>query len=373
MATQQQSQLDMELLSCFYEGISDPRRFAQGLQRMAEALVCERVSLRIWDRRGYWGYRAQAALEAKRWSLTIEDSDHAEPLPGHLASRLESGRWVNLSPLSDEPQPADWLSRARNFCTEGESVLAILLPLSQADALLSLHRQSSDWPQTSSTLALATQACGALLPALEPIVRLRQLSRRCEQVTAMLNSIRLPILLLDASVRPLAANHAARKIFRLPAPASSGKFSAALPGVPASQLSQLVERACAMKPEGGAMEFALHQGAVAAQLLVLPMASSAMGNGQAAALAIVQQAEDTPEQAQHLLQLAYRLTPAEARMAQLILDGHSPGQIAAILKLSIATVRTQLSSVLRKTGTQRQADLVRHLSPLLFLKSPAIH
>jgi DNA-binding CsgD family transcriptional regulator len=98
-----------------------------------------------------------------------------------------------------------------------------------------------------------------------------------------------------------------------------------------------------------------------------------MGNGQAAALAIVQQAEDTPEQAQHLLQLAYRLTPAEARMAQLILDGHSPGQIAAILKLSIATVRTQLSSVLRKTGTQRQADLVRHLSPLLFLKSPAIH
>jgi DNA-binding CsgD family transcriptional regulator len=119
------------------------------------------------------------------------------------------------------------------------------------------------------------------------------------------------------------------------------------------------------------MEFALHQSAVAAQLLVLPMASSAMGNGQTAALVIVQQIEDAPDQAQRLLQLAYRLTPAEARMAQLILDGHSPGQIAAILKLSIATVRTQLSSALKKTGAQRQADLVRRLSPLLFLKSPA--
>ena len=141
MATQQRSQLDMELLSCFYEGISDPRRFAQGLQRMAEVLACDRMSLRIWDRRGYWGYWAQAALDAKQWSLTIEDSDQADPLPVHLASRLESGRWMNLSPLPAKPQPVDWVSRERNFHTDGESVLAILLPLSQADALLSLHRQ----------------------------------------------------------------------------------------------------------------------------------------------------------------------------------------------------------------------------------------
>ncbi len=71
--------------------------------------------------------------------------------------------------------------------------------------------------------------------------------------------------------------------------------------------------------------------------------------------------------AQQVLQHVYRLTPAEARLAQMILEGQSPGRAAAALQVSVSTIRTQLSSVLKKTGAQCQSDLVRRLLPLQFL------
>ena len=58
---------------------------------------------------------------------------------------------------------------------------------------------------------------------------------------------------------------------------------------------------------------------------------------------------------------------AEARLALLILEGQSPGRVASALQLSVTTVRTQLSAVLKKTGAQRQSDLVRRLAPLMLL------
>ena len=70
-----------------------------------------------------------------------------------------------------------------------------------------------------------------------------------------------------------------------------------------------------------------------------------------AALILVQAKAESPESqgvADQLLQQVYGMTPAEARLALLILDGQSPGDAANHLKVSVATVRTQLSSVLKK-------------------------
>lgn len=55
---------------------------------------------------------------------------------------------------------------------------------------------------------------------------------------------------------------------------------------------------------------------------------------------------------------AYRLTVAEIRVLELLLQNQSPQQIADQLKLSIHTVRTHLSSLYSKTETQNQRELV---------------
>jgi len=65
-----------------------------------------------------------------------------------------------------------------------------------------------------------------------------------------------------------------------------------------------------------------------------------------------------------LLRRTYGLTPAEARLAEAMGAGLSPKEVAARHDVSWNTVRTQLRSVFAKTGTDRQATLVRLLVSL---------
>ncbi len=58
---------------------------------------------------------------------------------------------------------------------------------------------------------------------------------------------------------------------------------------------------------------------------------------------------------------AFGLTPAEARVAVLLANGLNAEQIAAERNASLLTVRTQIRSILAKTGVRRQPELVRML------------
>jgi DNA-binding CsgD family transcriptional regulator len=53
------------------------------------------------------------------------------------------------------------------------------------------------------------------------------------------------------------------------------------------------------------------------------------------------------------------LTEAEGEVVQLLSEGLDAGAIARVRGISIATVRTQISSVLAKAGLKRQVDVVR--------------
>jgi DNA-binding NarL/FixJ family response regulator len=61
---------------------------------------------------------------------------------------------------------------------------------------------------------------------------------------------------------------------------------------------------------------------------------------------------------------AFDLTPSEAMLAADLLCGLTVVQVATKRGRSVATVRTHLASVLAKTDTTGQSDLVRLLSRL---------
>ena len=61
----------------------------------------------------------------------------------------------------------------------------------------------------------------------------------------------------------------------------------------------------------------------------------------------------------HALQQFYRLTRAEAKLVQALINGLSPQEYADSAALSINTVRTQFKAAAAKVGVSRQADLVR--------------
>ncbi|MGH1587849.1 helix-turn-helix transcriptional regulator [Methylobacterium phyllosphaerae] len=75
----------------------------------------------------------------------------------------------------------------------------------------------------------------------------------------------------------------------------------------------------------------------------------------------------TPLPNTNCLEQIFGLTPAEARLTLLLVDGKTLDEIAHMRHLSIATVRTQLKAVFEKTHTHRQAELVVLVSRLAAL------
>lgn len=66
----------------------------------------------------------------------------------------------------------------------------------------------------------------------------------------------------------------------------------------------------------------------------------------------------TPLPTTTCLEQIFGLTRAEARLTLLLVGGKTLTEIAEMLNLSVATVRTQLKYVFEKTHTHRQAELV---------------
>jgi DNA-binding CsgD family transcriptional regulator len=98
------------------------------------------------------------------------------------------------------------------------------------------------------------------------------------------------------------------------------------------------------------------------EILVAPLQrrqAAEMGWDAPLALVSIVPAPHQPHAIAARLQQAYRLTPAEARLAESLALGHSIEEISASSGVSEATLRSQLRAVFAKTGTSRQAQLVR--------------
>ncbi|MET3927628.1 helix-turn-helix transcriptional regulator [Devosia sp. 2618] len=71
-----------------------------------------------------------------------------------------------------------------------------------------------------------------------------------------------------------------------------------------------------------------------------------------------------PPPAQPLVD-AFGLTPAELRILILLLEGRTPNAIADDIGVGIATVRTHIASLLAKTGSVRQQDMIAKVAALM--------
>lgn len=79
----------------------------------------------------------------------------------------------------------------------------------------------------------------------------------------------------------------------------------------------------------------------------------------AAALVFISDPEVAPRSRQGVLRSLFGLSPTEARITGLLASGAELATIAAQLRMTLGTARFHLKAIFRKTGTSRQADLVR--------------
>jgi DNA-binding CsgD family transcriptional regulator len=106
---------------------------------------------------------------------------------------------------------------------------------------------------------------------------------------------------------------------------------------------------------------------------VLPLTSGARrraGTSYAAAAAMfVQKAALEAPSPQEMIAKLYKLTPSELRVLLAIVQVGSVAEVAEALGIAESTAKTHLHRVFAKTGTKRQADLVKlvagYASPLM--------
>ena len=101
--------------------------------------------------------------------------------------------------------------------------------------------------------------------------------------------------------------------------------------------------------------------------LILVVYAFREADGDGGAVVVVVDPDEPREPAEGLVRQIFGLTAAEARLAIALLRGLDVKEIAAANGVAEVTIRSQLKSVLAKTDTHRQCELVALIARLLQL------
>jgi DNA-binding CsgD family transcriptional regulator len=134
-------------------------------------------------------------------------------------------------------------------------------------------------------------------------------------------------------------------------------------------LGELIRRAVAGSerkehPGGNAVSITRQNGKPL-QLRIAPFPCEHLSVGsQFAAIAFIGNPDKSLRLPLEIIQAAYGLTPAEAKLAVLLLQGRTVTEAAEANSVTRETIRSQLKSIFLKTGTRRQGELIELLASL---------
>jgi DNA-binding CsgD family transcriptional regulator/PAS domain-containing protein len=307
------------------------------------------VFLDFWVKRNVWGKRRPVVRAGEvvttRQMMPVEDLRASEMYNEYLAPRdLHEGLRLDI-----------WA---------GEGWIEDI----------SLLRPWSAGPYDDEEIRLAH----ALMPHLQRGSAIARRLRKAEHLAsvgmAALEQLSAAFLVLDRSRNILHANHAARALLNR-ADGLSINLTGLAGATPqlTSRLRVALDAACGhsgMPAVSAAMRLPRPSGRSAFALVALPLrqecdiVQSAGWGGAPAALVCVTDpnAEDKPPQEQ--LIALFGLTRAESALAGGLLAGLELREIAEQSGRSIHTLRSQLATLMAKTNTGRQTELVRLLSRL---------
>lgn len=202
--------------------------------------------------------------------------------------------------------------------------------------------------------------------------RMQSLAQQACVSKAVLERLRLPLLVVDETGRLMLANAEAEATMHRQQAIRIENGLLRIDTLRPGRLEQLLRAACGCN--GPATAAGAHvsgnQQQPTLQVIITPLPAHmpfVHAWLRPLALVVIQHPDLSQSSRASLLQQLYDLTLAEARVALAVLRGATPSGIAQQSGVSIATVRSQLKAVFLKTGTTRQAELIRMLSPVLMV------
>jgi len=190
----------------------------------------------------------------------------------------------------------------------------------------------------------------------------------------MLNRLRQGVLLVDAGARVIFANSAAERMLRAGGGVFLGRDGLRAETAGETRLLRRAIADCAEPRDelgraGGRLRLAREHGAPLTVLVIPHRARFAwIDVARPRAILFVTDPEEAAVVRRENLYQDFGLTPAEAGFAREVLKADGLQAAADRLGISLTTARTHLAHVFDKTGTRRQAELVR----LILQSQPAI-
>jgi DNA-binding CsgD family transcriptional regulator/PAS domain-containing protein len=201
-----------------------------------------------------------------------------------------------------------------------------------------------------------------LMPHLQRAVRIHQrlsgIDRGLSPIAEVADRLNEAFVLLDGDGRVLFANRAAEDILALRDGLRTEQ--GVLTGSQASVTAAL--RLLASDPEGMMLvprPSGRRPYLVLAARIRTPQAGTWIAGPRPAAVLFLRDPDVVQQASEEHLRRAYALTAAEARLAAALASGSSLEDVSAEQGVSLNTLRTHLRNVFDKTGTHRQAELVR--------------
>jgi DNA-binding CsgD family transcriptional regulator/PAS domain-containing protein len=236
-----------------------------------------------------------------------------------------------------------------------------------AGDFMPVWRRAQDGPMDDASISLLETLLPHVQTALEIRKKLQTADLQSHFSEVALESMGTAALLVSADGHVLHMNSLAATIvkkadgLRL----EGASLTARNPGESARLKSIILGAAMSGRPgaqtePGGAMNISRQGTKLPLQVAVLPLPEMSRQSIKVqCALVFICDPAAAPRPRSEALRALYALTPAEARLADLLLQGLDVAQAAQQLHTTLATTRFQLKRVQAKTNTHRQSELIK--------------
>lgn len=361
---------DLSTLDLIYEAASVPEMWTGVLERLAALSRSRGTGLICFDSSGSSRFIATESYRDAMADFAANSHSFEQRRPRKTLAEGHTGFVHDLELFPQEQLDADpvYMNFMHPYGLKWGAGTVIPTPTSDI-LVFDVSRTIDEGPFDRETMEL-------LDPYRPHLARAALISHRlglkaARAATEALATIGVPGAVLTASGRVLSANHAFESLaprvtfqafdrVQLADARADTMFRRALEQV---QLAMDDVRSIPLKATESANASVVH---------VVPLRRAALDifTG-AAALVVITPVTMPGAPLANVLTGLFDLTPAETIVARAIARGESVEQIALANNRSRETVRTQLKSILDKTGTTRQAELALLLSGLSALPKPA--
>jgi DNA-binding CsgD family transcriptional regulator len=353
------------VISTIYDCAIDPGLWEPAIEQIARLVGGSHSLILVFDPiKAVVRYSASWNFEPE-WMQTYNENYAAEDPTRDSFLRFDVGEPFNLPMLMD---PKRWVETRyyREYCRPKGWIdslgVTVMKTPSRLVSLAVVRREDVGYagPQELEIMRLLAPHLRKAV-SIADLIEMQRLT--VETFAASFDTLRIPIILVDREGAVVHVNSAARDVLAAGDPIRVGDGLVKLRAADAGK--QLESAIAEIERRGGddvQVIFAPRADGMPSFVHVLPLrfgvVRGRMEPRAIAALFVTPRDESDAIPLQAWAQ-AFGLTAAEIRVLELLVDGHDTTEVADKLGIARTTARTHVARLIRKTGSARQADLVR--------------